>query len=62
MIDRDGVHPLPDKVKAIEAIQLPSSAKDLKSVLAQIGYYRRFCPNFSKVTAPLRAKIDCLTD
>ena len=33
----------------------PSSAKDIRSFLGHVGFYRRFIKNFSKITSPLCA-------
>ena len=56
-VSRDGVRPDPDKVKAIEAIDLPNSHADMERALGLFRYYRKFIANFSKVEAPLRVKM-----
>jgi len=56
VVDAEGVKPDPAKITAIEALQLPNSAKELEVALGILGYYRRFILNYSKVAAPLRAK------
>lgn len=40
-----GFSPLPSKVEAITKIKLPTIAKELKSFIATINFYRRFLPN-----------------
>lgn len=49
----EGVAPNPDKVKAVTSFPVPKNPKDIKSLLGLVGYYRRFIPNFSKITKPL---------
>lgn len=53
IISNEGVKPNPDKIKAVRDFPIPKSCKDIKSFLGLAGYYRRFIPNFSKLTKPL---------
>lgn len=53
IISSEGVKPNPDKVKSVQDFPTPKSCKDIKSFLGLAGYYRRFIPNFSKITKPL---------
>lgn len=53
IITDKGVAPNPDKVKAVTTFPIPKNAKDVKSFLGLVGYYRRFIENFSKITKPL---------
>lgn len=55
IISSEGVKPNPDKVKSVQEFPIPKSCKDIKSFLGLAGYYRRFIPNFSKITKPLTA-------
>lgn len=41
------------KVVAIEEFPPPQTKKQVMRFLGMIGYYRRFCPNFSVVATPL---------
>ena len=41
------------KVDAICKVPIPSNQKAVQRFLGMAGYYRRFCPNFSVVAAPL---------
>ena len=45
--------PLTAKVDAIINIPPPKNRRELRRYLGMVGWYRRFCPNFAKVSAPL---------
>lgn len=45
--------PEKSKVEKILAISKPVSKKQVKSLLGLVGYYRRYVPGFSSITAPL---------
>jgi hypothetical protein len=52
-ITRDGIKPLPDKVKAILAINTPKNRIELRSFIGIINYYRDMWVKRSHVLAPL---------
>lgn len=52
-IDSEGLHPMPEKVKAIQEAPRPSNVSELKSYLGLLSYYSKFLPNLSTVMAPL---------
>jgi RNase H-like domain found in reverse transcriptase/Reverse transcriptase (RNA-dependent DNA polymerase) len=52
-ITRDGIKPLPDKVKGILAINAPRNRKELRSFIGIINYYRDMSVRRSHVFAPL---------
>ena len=52
-IDSEGLHPLPDKVRAIVEAPCPSNPKQLKAYLGLITYYAKFLPNLSSLLSPL---------
>ena len=54
IFDSEGVHPDPDKIRAIELIKAPDSAKHLQEFLGIATYMAPFIPNLSTHTAPLR--------
>jgi len=52
-ISRDGIQPLPKKVKALEALAPPTNLKQLRRFLGMINYYRDMWIHRSEVLAPL---------
>ena len=52
-IDGEGLHPLPEKVKAIQEAPTPRNSVELKSYLGLLTYYGKFLPNLSTHLAPL---------
>ncbi|CAH2090167.1 unnamed protein product [Euphydryas editha] len=53
IITERGVKPNPEKVRAVTEYPIPKSARDIKSFLCLVSYYRRFIPEFSKIAKPL---------
>lgn len=53
VVDEDGLHVDPEKVKAMLAISAPRNVKEVRSFLGVISWYRRFVVNFSTLVAPL---------
>jgi len=51
-IDREGLHPVPEKVKAVQGAPRPTNVPELKSYLGLLSYYSKFLPNLSTVMAP----------
>ena len=52
-LDGEGLHPLSEKVKAIQDAPTPRSVSELKSYLGILTYYAKFLPNLSTHLAPL---------
>ena len=52
-IDAQGLHPLPEKVTAIQDAPRPRTVMELKSFLGFISYYGKFMPKLSTVLSPL---------
>lgn len=48
-----GCEPDPEKTSAIQSIQEPSNAKQIQCFIGIANYYRRFIPNFAKLSLPL---------
>ncbi|CAK1604464.1 unnamed protein product [Parnassius mnemosyne] len=53
IISKGGIKPNPSKISAIEKYPLPKTAKEIKQFLGLIGYYRKFIPDFARITKPL---------
>lgn len=45
--------PISSKVDKILKLAVPKTKKQVRAILGLIGYYRRFCPNYAELTAPL---------
>lgn len=53
VITEEGVKPDPKKIQCIVNYPTPTNAKEIKSFLGLVGYYRRFIQDFSKKAKPL---------
>lgn len=47
------VKPVQAKIEAIVKFPVPRNRRELKRFLGMVGYYRKFCRNFSEVVVPL---------
>ena len=53
IIDKDGLHSVPEKVRAITDAPAPSNVSELRSYLGMLQYYARFPPSHSSEVSPL---------
>ena len=53
VIDSEGIHATPDKVKAIVEAPMPTNVQQLRSFLGLLNYYRKFLPNLASIIQPL---------
>ena len=53
LVSRYGCTPLPDRVEAIQKLPAPTTAKQLRSFIGTLQYYRRVIPNAAALLAPL---------
>lgn len=53
IISRDGIKPNPDKISAIKKYPIPKTPKEIKQFLGLLGYYRKFIPDFARITKPM---------
>ena len=51
--DSEGLHPVAEKVEAVQEAPPPKNVSELKSYLGLLTYYSRFLPNLSSELAPL---------
>ena len=54
-VTRDGFMPIPKKVKAIQALAVPKTRKQLRQVIGMINFYRGMWQKRSELLAPLTA-------
>ena len=52
-IDSEGVHPVADKVEAVQQAPTPRNVSELKSYLGLLTYYSKFLPHLPSVLSPL---------
>ena len=52
IIDAQGLHPGPDKFKAVRNAPTPQNVTELKAYLG-LSYYSKFIPNMAATLAPL---------
>lgn len=53
VVSEKGVKPNPNKINAVKNYPIPKTQKEIKTYLGLLGYYRKFIPNFAKLTKPL---------
>nr|XP_056718397.1 uncharacterized protein K02A2.6-like [Euleptes europaea] len=58
LIDAEGIHPTPDKIKAIHNAPPPRSKQELQSFLGLLNFYHAFLPNKASVAEPLHRLLD----
>jgi len=57
MVNKNGVHVDPEKIKAIQEWSVPKSVGDIHNFNGLASFYRRFVPNFSTLASPLNELI-----
>ena len=53
IVNRQGISPCEDKVKAIKSLQPPENVRQVRGLLGMMSYYRRFIPRFAQIAEPL---------
>ena len=51
--DKDGLHPVPSKVKAITEAPVPTNVNELRSYLGMVQYHANFLPKLTTELSPL---------
>ena len=54
VVNKDGIHPDPDKVRAIQEVQPPKTVSDTRRFLGMCNHLSKFAPNLAEKTKPLR--------
>ncbi|KAK2721184.1 hypothetical protein QYM36_003454 [Artemia franciscana] len=54
IISEAGIHPDPQKVRALKEMRIPSTKDELQTVLGMMNYLARYIPNLSSLNQPLR--------
>lgn len=52
LVDRDGIHTTPDKIKTVQNLPIPRTVDKARSFLRLAGYYRAFIQHFASFTSP----------
>ena len=53
IVDENGVHDTPSKVKAIQEAPAPTNLTQLRAFLGLVNYYNKFIPNLAHLLHPL---------
>jgi len=53
LITEGSLLPDPQKVAALDRIQVPSNIKEVRSLLGFFGYYRQFIPKYAEIALPI---------
>ncbi|HEX4851494.1 MAG TPA: reverse transcriptase family protein, partial [Puia sp.] len=57
IVSSEGIEMDKDKIEAIQRVEFPDTVKRMQRFLGLAGYYRKFIPNYGRLTAPLYDKI-----
>ena len=60
-IDKEGLHPTDDKIKAIKEAPVPTNITQLRAFLGLLNFYRRFIPRASTMLEPLNRLLQAKT-
>ena len=53
VVDKDGVRPDPEKIRAVIGFPRPTDVKSIQSFVGLCSYYRKFIPSFAEHARPL---------
>ena len=52
ILDKNGLHPDPEKIQAICELSPPTDVTGIRSLIGGLNWYRKFIPNMSELQAP----------
>lgn len=55
IVDKNGLHVDPDKVRAMLDLPVPKTVTEVRRIIGTFSWYRRFIPNFSTIISPITA-------
>lgn len=55
VVDRNGLHVDPDKVKAMLDLPVPKTVKEVRRIQGTFSWYRKFIPDFATTISPITA-------
>ena len=50
----NGIYPDEDKIKSVKDYPVPENPREVKRFLGFATYYRKFIPNYSSITEPIK--------
>ena len=53
IVNKNGITPDTDKIKALNQYPVPKNAEEVKRFVAFANYYRKFKPKFAELSVPL---------
>ena len=53
IVDKDGVYPDPEKVRAVKDFPRPTDVRSTQSFIGLCSYYRKFIRNFAEIARPI---------
>ena len=53
IITHKGIHPIPEKLEAIQNMKPPTNPKQARQLLGLTGFYRKFVPHYATLVRPL---------
>jgi len=58
VIDKNGIKPSPEKLKAVSELEMPTTKEGMRSALGLFGYYRMYVKNFARLVAPIQTRLN----
>lgn len=52
IIDKNGIRPDPEKIKAVQNLKVPENISEVRSLLGSINHYGKYVPNMRNLRKP----------